>query len=848
MPQVPQNIEREHLLKAIEEIERDGVPSGAQSTGYDLVHEGKRYPPKLVVAKANRFANGVELNRMSFHGGVGTDAFNLLERRGFRIESKRDSFEDGYQRLRQRFLTALPNFAGFDNDERYRARERNYKDELVDRFRQRVKPEIDRGAWNLVGKGFLDLLKRPLLSNDKKPQNIVGWRYIEWLTKGPPETSEKFGSAVGSLLDERLPLEKRVADFVVVLRTLVGAASASFPALSRSIATFALTLSDPNAHLFLKTNEIEKAVRFFDQSFRWKKGGLDATELELIEELAHRLFERLTAEGWRPKDLIDVQSFLWVATAYPEPVMEPLQTLEANERENKMMIKAPLNQVLYGPPGTGKTYHTVNKALEILDPAYIAQHADDRDALRRRFDELRSKGRIAMVTFHQSFSYEDFVEGLRASTTESGQIRYDVEDGIFKRMCSAASSRKTGGSAETVDPRGRRIWKMSLGNTQGDDAYVFDECLATHQILLGYGSAIDFSGAGSREEVRRRHHNVNPNAREFSVSAVHRFVNEMKKGDLVVISDGNRKFRAIGEIMGDYRHLEREDNYVQSRAVRWLRVFSPSLPHEQLMERVFSQMTLYQLDLESQELEKLAELLRAAGPDDPATPYVLIIDELNRGNVANIFGELITLIEDNRRIGASEETTVTLPYSKTHFGVPANLYLICTMNTADRSLVHLDTALRRRFEFEELMPEPGVLISSGIDEIDGVNVVAVMEAINRRIELIYDREHTLGHSFFLPLIREPTIEGLARIFDKTILPLLQEYFFEDWAKIRQVLGDDQKNDSALCFVTEAYSAAEIQDALGSDVADQREERAFKRGRLAPRSPDAYRLIYERDEA
>ena len=128
------------------------------------------------------------------------------------------------------------------------------------------------------------------------------------------------------------------------------------------------------------------------------------------------------------------------------------------------------------------------------------------------------------------------------------------------------------------------------------------------------------------------------------------------------------------------------------------------------------------------------------------------------------------------------------------------------------------------------------------------NVVEMMEAMNRRIELLYDREHTLGHSFFLRLVEDPSIECLAQIFEKNILPLLQEYFFEDWTKIRQVLGDDQKNDSTLCFVTEAYSDAEIRDALGADASGQQGARAFKRSRLAPRDPDAYRLIYERDEA
>ena len=170
---------------------------------------------------------------------------------------------------------------------------------------------------------------------------------------------------------------------------------------------------------------------------------------------------------------------------------------------------------------------------------------------------------------------------------------------------------------------------------------------------------------------------------------------------------------------------------------------------------------------------------------DPNERYVLVIDEINRGNIAAIFGELITLIEDSKRIGRDDETRVTLPGSKTEFGVPANLHVVGTMNTADRSIALLDTALRRRFVFEEMMPDascPGISTDA-----DGVDCRELLVTMNRRIAVLLDREHQIGHTYFLGV---DTLAALAGTFRTRILPLLQEYFYDDWEKIRAVLNDN----------------------------------------------------------
>lgn len=459
-------------------------------------------------------------------------------------------------------------------------------------------------------------------------------------------------------------------------------------------------------------------------------------------------------------------------------------------------LATPLNQILFGPPGTGKTYATIEAALTILDAAYLEQNSSNRLAQKFRFDQLAQEGRIGFVTFHQSFSYEDFVEGLRAEKDEeTGQVHYPIVDGVFKSLCLAASVKVVQQAEAPIDLKGRRIWKMSLGNTQGDDAGIYDECLAGGYVLLGYGGKIDFQGCKSREDVislfEAEGKTLSNPSVDYGVTSVFAFVSRMTKGDLIVVSDGNSKFRAIGEIVGGYEykpHQDYDNDYAQCRKVKWLRSYKPSLPHTELMNNRFSQMTLYELRSGSINMDKLSNLLGTA--DKPSSnSRVLIIDEINRGNVSRVFGELITLIEPSKRAGAAEALEVVLPYSKEKFSVPSNVYLIGTMNTADRSLSGLDIALRRRFHFREMPPRPELL--AGLI-VSGIDIEMLLRVMNERIEVLLDRDHRLGHAYFMPLHTNPQLECLAEIFRNQVLPLLQEYFFEDWQRICWVLNDHRK--------------------------------------------------------
>ncbi|WP_396587743.1 AAA family ATPase [Bermanella sp. R86510] len=518
-------------------------------------------------------------------------------------------------------------------------------------------------------------------------------------------------------------------------------------------------------------------------------------------------------------------------------------------------VSSTLNQVLYGPPGTGKTYATTEKAVELADPKWMAELlsqelsvAEHRSAIKQRYDDLVADGRIAFTTFHQSFSYEDFIEGIRAETKDD-KVSYNVEDGIFKALAALAAEEKSpSGVTNTLSLDGRRVWKMSLGNTLKGENEAYEDCIENNYISLGWGGNIDFSQCEDRAAIQDLYSaktGEKYDSTSYNVSAVNTFKNVIRKGDIVIVSDGNHKFRAIAEVKGDYYYSpESEGRYFsQCRSVRWLRIFETSIPKEALFNKSLSQMTLYELKPSTIKLEKLKDFLTAPTERSSSSGnYVLIIDEINRGNISRIFGELITLLEPDKRKGASDERSVILPYSKDSFSVPDNLIVLGTMNTADKSLAQLDLALRRRFEFVELMPKPQLL--QGV-LVHGVDVSELLQVLNQRIEILLDRDHTIGHAYFWPLHSAASEEErqtlLANIFAKRIIPLLQEYFFSDWERIGWVLNDPLK-PAPERFIELNEVGASVVNLFPPDIASQITDRRYRINDKAFNKPGAYQGI------
>ena len=437
----------------------------------------------------------------------------------------------------------------------------------------------------------------------------------------------------------------------------------------------------------------------------------------------------------------------------------------------------PLNQILYGPPGTGKTYNTINKALEILG---VETQGKSRAELKAQFDEFRQNGQIEFVTFHQSFSYEEFVEGIKPifkkknENEKTDKMEYEIANGIFKKICKAAQEKI-----------------INFKETGKKDFYP------------AFYKKLKKDGPITYDKIKF----------EIDEKVTSEATNkEFKSGNITIYSS------KLESILNNIKALDNEkfDDIITQE-------IKPTEQYEKDNIGRYKAIVRYYFD-------------KYLPDESRRHNYILIIDEINRGNISKILGELITLIEPSKRIGGDEELRVTLPYSNESFGVPSNLYIIGTMNTADRSIALLDTALRRRFEFVEMMPEPELLkniwIVKDTEQRDNENQVIpenrieeldkymseksnflyqILNSINNRIEFLLDREHTIGHAFFFEKAKfykndelewyELTLESLKEIFVKKIIPLLQEYFYDDYAKIDAVLNGNgmivPKKDSTL---------------------------------------------------
>lgn len=407
----------------------------------------------------------------------------------------------------------------------------------------------------------------------------------------------------------------------------------------------------------------------------------------------------------------------------------------SSKMENKNM---PLNQILYGSPGTGKTYHTIDKALEIL-----GKNLESRDDKKAKFDEYVKKGQIVFTTFHQSYGYEEFVEGIKPridSKENSKEIEYKIKDGIFKELCEKALDNYEN-SILNADELNKKIeLKEKVEN--------FLNWLLETNEPIGKTKGGNF------------------------------FVVEIDNKTIVIYSEGVERFDGIFNLnLSIFMELLKCKDEFNNATEMFKKVFNRDYA-DRTHTYYFNLVKKFKA---YEEKQLAAKIENNKNNDNSLKPYIIIIDEINRGNLSKIFGELITLIEPSKRIGEKEELKVTLPYSGEKFGVPKNVYIIGTMNTADRSITSLDTALRRRFEFVEMMPD----VSKLSIDCEGINLQELLKAINTRIEYLLDREKTIGHAFFISV---ENLESLKKVFKNRIIPLLQEYFYNDYALIDAVLN------------------------------------------------------------
>ena len=410
---------------------------------------------------------------------------------------------------------------------------------------------------------------------------------------------------------------------------------------------------------------------------------------------------------------------------FRKEALDQLKTITITDEPMKNADKTPvvpLNQILFGAPGTGKTYHTKKMAVEIIN----GKKERTREEINKEYEELIEAGQIVFTTFHQSLSYEDFIEGIKPRTI-GGNVTYEVKDGIFKQLCSRAakiSDFDRGWNDLIAEARQKLLSDsmLSLRTRNGEEVYVT-------KITDNKNIKIKHKG-GSGTEYNVPYYRINNLYKAFP--------------DLSVVNNIDKEFDSV---IGSC-------NYTVFWAV---------------------------LNFINNKIKENNRII----PDyeEPKT-HVLIIDEINRGNVSAIFGELITLLEEDKRKGKPEHTEAVLPYSGDNFSVPNNVYIIGTMNTADRSVEALDTALRRRFSFVEMQPDPEILFDEKYKDVD---LSKLLETINKRIEMLIDKDHQIGHSYFIGI---QNIVDLQRTFKDKIIPLLEEYFYGDFGKIGLVLGGE----------------------------------------------------------
>lgn len=534
---------------------------------------------------------------------------------------------------------------------------------------------------------------------------------IKYLVENEADKTKVFCQ---QLIDESVPLNERLAAFKAEIKALCPSKWKN-TANDERTASGLLTCVYPTTYTFYKDEIYQNICDYFGYTSR-KAGKKYEHFMELVNGFVKSYGEEIQLimlneiKGFKNKPLnLAVQTLFWCMKDYMKEELKNKMATDTNNSSKGVWYDDVVrtwerrkNVVLYGAPGTGKTYDVPELAVRLCDPAFMAAEPS-REEIVSRYNQLKTEKRIAFTTFHQSLDYEDWIEGLRPVVNENSQVTYEIESGIFKKLCEEAErpvvkDKQVGISDNAI------VWKVSLAGTGDND--VRRECMENNHIRIGW----DGYGPVISDETDWNIYNGE------GKQILDAYINKMKIGDIVMSCYSSQTIDAIGVVVGEYEFEDKFPNYKRVRRVNWL----VKNINENIVEmnegKTMVESSVYRLNsITLNDVKSILEKYDTSSKmEENDKAYVMVIDELNRGNVSKVFGELITLLEADKRKGRINAESVVLPYSKKGFHIPNNVYLIATMNTADRSLGSLDYAIRRRFAF--IAEKPFGLEVDGFDE------------------------------------------------------------------------------------------------------------------------------------
>ena len=834
MPFEPKKITRDNVLEAVKEIEENSLEL-IPSTQWDVIINGKAYPPKDVLRYAHKQVNGELLWDIS--GGEDTNTY--LDEMGFLIRAKNDSANQ-IRAIIQEYKKTIDLSVFSNNDEKWY---------FVQRYKDNVNPE---------NPNFVEAFGSIKFANFVHP---MAWDVIKDLLSKEPM---RYRQCIIKLFQDEVDLSQRIQTFMheieVIYHEMYPESKKSSYHDERTIATF-LTLRYPNNYTFYMEKLYRKLCSLMGVKPMSREGEKYVHYLKYMheftsqyviadQELISMVSQAIPSDAYPDNDhLLLSQDIIFrlsgkdATSDYDNLVAEKIgedNGFVSNQIQANLNIAYPLNQILYGPPGTGKTYNAIKKAVAIADrlsEADLDRKYPKREELTKRYRQLVEEKRVVFTTFHQSMAYEDFIEGIKPVTRNDGSISYEVVPGIFKQLCKLSSQAWLSGAnqnskatipieqpsiqisdnmfndlfdayLETLpDDSETEHSSVVLYTVRGKPFEVF-RAINKPKIIVRAGLKRTPSPISKKELLQIYRKLKRPNFGSYEKILINEIL-KLRSNDIYP-TISNIFDQAYTKLCSDLKSMSEPVMKVKTPSgtefgislnkkgnlnVHTAPEFKPSvtLTKDNIYSYVIGKnfppydkgyfLGVIKLLQDKYGFIQITQESNENSNGLSPLPFVLIIDEINRGNVSQIFGELITLIEPDKRLGKEEELEVTLPYSKEKFSVPSNLYIIGTMNTADRSVEALDTALRRRFSFEEMAPDYSLLEGS---TSEGIDLAELLKTINNRIEGLLDKDHVIGHSYFLRVSKDE--KTLYDVFFDEIIPLLQEYFYGNFGRIELVLG------------------------------------------------------------